>query len=337
MFKYLFLGCIFYEILFSKKPFIGGRRTIIENIVRGKYQPISDSMLKIKFKYGDIIPHLLKVDPKSRLNASEVVKILDAPDRDKPLPDTAVVVQEMKPTKSEDALATMKAEPETFSSFGTAWNQVAMAEDNLIERLNSRLRSKEIEDGWRIGQSGQLDGAVTGNNYQEQRTSVSHTRLLSDLANCWQIGQQTAPTDNRLHRFLVELARSRAYEDGKSPNKKPRKGSKPEILRFQDLQDADSSCNTSDVNRLEAAVSKVVSYQMTPKEAISHYNLTTKVLFDTLLGKTDEERMSILDKVDLSNEMEQEVISFCRENEEQLSYRAVINLVRELKGGASEE
>ena len=303
VFKYLFLGCIFYEILFSKKPFIGGRRTIIENIVRGKYQPISDSMLKIKFKYGDIIPHLLKVDPKSRLNASEVVKILDAPDRDKPLPDTAVVVQEMKPTKSEDALATMKAEPETFSSFGTAWNQVAMAEDNLIERLNSRLRSKEIEDGWRIGQSGQLDGAVTGNNYQEQRTSVSHTRLLSDLANCWQIGQQTAPTDNRLHRFLVELARSRAYEDGKSPNKKPRKGSepslpdeltswlskevrtykdgqspnkkprkgsKPEILRFQDLQDAERSCNTSEEEDeletpLEAAVRKVVSYRMTPK------------------------------------------------------------------------
>ena len=92
-------------------------------------------------------------------------------------------------------------------------------------------------------------------------------------------------------------------------------------------------------NPLEAAISQVVNYQMTPKQALSYYNLTPKVLFYSLLGETDEERMSILTKVDLSDEMEQVVITFCRENEDQLSYHAVINLVRELwvKGGASEE
>ena len=60
-----------------------------------------------------------------------------------------------------------------------------------------------------------------------------------------------------------------------------------------------------------------------------------QVLFDSLLGETDEDRLSILTKVDLSAEREAEVITFCRDNEEQLSYRAVINLVRELKGGAA--
>ena len=54
-----------------------------------------------------------------------------------------------------------------------------------------------------------------------------------------------------------------------------------------------------------------------------------------MLGETDEDRLSILTKVDLSAEKEAEVITFCRDNEEQLSYRAVINLVRELKGGTS--
>ena len=41
--------------------------------------------------------------------------------------------------------------------------------------------------------------------------------------------------------------------------------------------------------------------------------------------------MSILAKVDLEAEHEQQVIAYCKENEDQLSYRAVINLVRELK------
>ena len=54
-----------------------------------------------------------------------------------------------------------------------------------------------------------------------------------------------------------------------------------------------------------------------------------------MLGETDEDRLSILTKVDLSDEKEAEVITFCRDNEEQLSYRAVINLVRELKGSTS--
>ena len=56
-------------------------------------------------------------------------------------------------------------------------------------------------------------------------------------------------------------------------------------------------------------------------------------MFDSLLGETDEDRMSILTKVSLSAVREEEVITYCRDHEDQLSYRAVINLVRELKAG----
>jgi len=54
-------------------------------------------------------------------------------------------------------------------------------------------------------------------------------------------------------------------------------------------------------------------------------------LFDNLLGKTDEDRMSILTKVNLNNEEEDKVIDYCRQHEDQLSYKAVISLVKELK------
>ena len=78
-----------------------------------------------------------------------------------------------------------------------------------------------------------------------------------------------------------------------------------------------------------------------------------QVLFDHLLGETDGDRLAILDKVaipslflccgpasvhrvsscqvSLSTAGEQEVITYCREHEDQLSYRAVISTVRELK------
>ena len=73
---------------------------------------------------------------------------------------------------------------------------------------------------------------------------------------------------------------------------------------------------------LEIAVRKVVSYRMTPKQALAEYKLTPKVgneensmhhltfylikesslmcsqvLFDHLLGETDGDRLAILDKV----------------------------------------
>jgi len=85
---------------------------------------------------------------------------------------------------------------------------------------------------------------------------------------------------------------------------------------------------------LEIAVRKVVSYRMTPKQALAEYKLTPKVLFDHLLGETDGDRLAILDKVSLSGAGEQEVIAYCREHEHQLSYRAVISTVRELKVAA---
>ena len=75
-----------------------------------------------------------------------------------------------------------------------------------------------------------------------------------------------------------------ADEDDLGPAKNPRKGSDPEIRNksLQDLKDAEKSRNTSEEeseseNCLEAAVRKVVSYRMTPKQALSHYNLTPKV------------------------------------------------------------
>ena len=64
---------------------------------------------------------------------------------------------------------------------------------------------------------------------------------------------------------------------------------------------------------LEVAVRQVVSYRMTPKQALAEYKLTpkvifaefclgmtivvTQVLFDHLLGETDSDRLAILGKV----------------------------------------
>merc|ERR1719192_1220962 len=114
--------------------------------------------------------------------------------------------------------------------------------------------------------------------------------------------------------------------------------STPELVNksVAEVRDSERSRNTSEEeseseNPLEAAVRKVVSYRMTPKQALSHYNLTPKVLFDNLLGETDGDRMSILGKVSLEAEAENQVITYCRENETQLSYKAVISLVKDLK------
>ena len=49
------------------------------------------------------------------------------------------------------------------------------------------------------------------------------------------------------------------------------------------------------------------------------------------MGETDEDRMSILGKVNIEEGAEEKVIDYCRENETQLSYRAVISLVKDLK------
>jgi len=127
-------------------------------------------------------------------------------------------------------------------------------------------------------------------------------------------------------------------EDDLSSAKKSGK-LEPRILvnkSLRDLKEAEKSRNTSEEeseseNSLEAAVRKVVSYRMTPKQALAEYKLTPKVLFDHLLGETDSDRLAILGKVNLSPDGEQEVISYCREHEQQLSYRAVISTVRDLK------
>ena len=56
-----------------------------------------------------------------------------------------------------------------------------------------------------------------------------------------------------------------------------------------------------------------------------------------MLGETDGDRMSILGKVSLEAEAENQVITYCRENETQLSYKAVISLVKDLKISEGEE
>lgn len=60
--------------------------------------------------------------------------------------------------------------------------------------------------------------------------------------------------------------------------------STPELVNksVAEVRDSERSRNTSEEeleaeNPLEAAVRKVVSYRMTPKQALSHYNLTPKV------------------------------------------------------------
>ena len=56
-----------------------------------------------------------------------------------------------------------------------------------------------------------------------------------------------------------------------------------------------------------------------------------------MLGETDGDRMSILGKGSLEAEAENQVITYCRENETQLSYKAVISLVKDLKISEGEE
>ena len=182
--KYLFSGCIFYEILFSKKAFIGGRRSLVNNISRGKYEPIPEALI---IQFGDIIPSLLSVIPQSRFNASEVLEILEAPDKSRELYDTPVVIQSETRNPSEDMLAAIKVEPialvktEHISqgalsppSFGAAWDLGAMAEPPGIEaQFSSRLRSSDIENGWNIGQSG-LSAPITIYNHP----SIARERLM---------------------------------------------------------------------------------------------------------------------------------------------------------------
>jgi len=135
-----------------------------------------------------------------------------------------------------------------------------------------------------------------------------------------------------------DTTQSKKPKEDKKERSKSRKEPKEmdQIYKtVKDLKEAEKAKNSEEEseseNPLETAVRKVVSYRMTPKQALSIYNLTPKVLFDNLLGETDNDRMSILKKVNLSSSGEKKVINYCKQNEAQLSYKAVINCVRDLK------
>ena len=92
--------------------------------------------------------------------------------------------------------------------------------------------------------------------------------------------------------FPSESEQSMEEEAAIPPFKKTKKAgtkrqeavSTPELVNksVAEVRDSERSRNTSEEeleaeNPLEAAVRKVVSYRMTPKQALSHYNLTPKV------------------------------------------------------------
>merc|ERR1719431_1893564 len=133
----------------------------------------------------------------------------------------------------------------------------------------------------------------------------------------------------------AQYKRSKEEKKDRSKAKKESNELEPINKTVKDLKEAEKAKNSEEEseseNPLETAVRKVVSYRMTPKQALSQYNLTPKVLFDNLLGETDHDRMSILNKVNLSSSGEKKVINYCKQNEAQLSYKAVINCVRDLK------
>ena len=142
-----FSGCVFYEILFSKKAFTVGRRSLLNNISQGKYEPIPEALV---IQYGDIIASLLSVDPRSRFNASMVVESLESHGKCKTFSDTLVVTQNTKTHSTgnihgeshqvEGQERTRNANHAEFQSFGVAWDYAA------------ELRFSDIEKGWNIGQ-----------------------------------------------------------------------------------------------------------------------------------------------------------------------------------------
>ena len=99
--------------------------------------------------------------------------------------------------------------------------------------------------------------------------------------------------NNKSLDFPSESEQSAEEADVFVPYKKSKKELKPKGKKdfvepinksLQDLKEAEKSRNTSEEeseseNPLEAAVRKVVTYRMTPKQALSHYNLTPKVCF----------------------------------------------------------
>merc|ERR1711915_1029579 len=151
-------------------------------------------------------------------------------------------------------------------------------------------------------------------------------------------GQNTQNSTNPSEYRERGDLQQRKSKDEKRERSRSRKGSvdkDPVHKAVKELKESEKAKNSEEEseseNPLETAVRKVVSYRMTPKQALSIYNLTPKVLFDNLLGETDNDRMSILKKVNLSLSGEKKVINYCKQNEAQLSYKAVINCVRDLK------
>jgi len=136
-------------------------------------------------------------------------------------------------------------------------------------------------------------------------------------------------------KLSAQYKRSKEEKKDRAKSRKETNEIEPVNKSVRDLKESEKAKNSEEEseseNPLETAVRKVVSYRMTPKQALSNYNLTPKVLFDNLLGETDMDRMSILNKVNLSSSGEKKVINYCKQNEAQLSYKAVINCVRDLK------
>ena len=68
------MGCVFYEMCTLKRAFSGGRKSIIEKISSGQYEPAQDDAVRDhQFLLVEIIPKLIDLNPNRRINAETII------------------------------------------------------------------------------------------------------------------------------------------------------------------------------------------------------------------------------------------------------------------------
>ena len=64
------LGCVWYELVSGRKPFTGSDYLICDKIVKGNFQPVSQTRFP---KFEQAVMRMMVLDPQKRPTARELV------------------------------------------------------------------------------------------------------------------------------------------------------------------------------------------------------------------------------------------------------------------------
>jgi len=138
------LGCVLYEMCTLERAFDGGRRSIIERILRAEYGPTHSTALRVhRVILTEIVPRLLKINHNMRMGADKIHSRLHLRHRHAQLPGQSTPVTVIASTSSQPTVQPQR----TSSSFRNNWDlQRGIPELEDWEKDYSPPHMPELED-----------------------------------------------------------------------------------------------------------------------------------------------------------------------------------------------